>query len=366
MNDIGIGAKIATKRREKGVTQEELAGFIGVSKAAVSKWESGQSYPDISLLPVLATYFNITVDDLLSYAPQMTKEDVRRMYTALCKAFASEPFDAAYAKCQEYAKKYYSCWSVQFYIGVLFVNHSPLAGENMTAVIDEAVCLFERVARESNDPGLAQQALCLQSYCYLALNRPVDAIDLLDGMNEPEISAKPLLVKAYHMKGDLQKAKSLLQGYIYTQLTGIVGALPDFILLYTDDPVKMRDGLEKVIAMGAVFGLEEMHPALYLPAYLAAAQVYAMQGHTEEALEMLEKYVRLLQAPGLFPLRLHGSAFFDSLDDFFTSLDLGNQAPRSDEVVKQSAKDAVLKNPVYQPLKENPRFSRLAEKLNNI
>jgi hypothetical protein len=76
--------------------------------------------------------------------------------------------------------------------------------------------------------------------------------------------------------------------------------------------------------------------------------------------------VRLLQTPGLFPLHLHGNDFFDSLEGFLSSLDLGVYPPRSDEVIKQSAKDAVLNTPAFEPLKNDPRFLRLAEKLINI
>ncbi len=366
MGDIRIGVKIAAKRREKGVTQEELAGFLGVSKPAVSKWESGQSYPDITLLPVLATYFNMTVDELLGYEPQLSKEDVRNMYAKLCEAFASEPFEAVYEKCREYEKKYYSCWSVQLHIGLLYVNHAMLAGENMTAVIEEAIKLFGRVAKEGDDISLARQAVCMQSYCYLALNQPASAIDLLDDMDEPAMSHRMLLVKAYQMKGDLQKAKSLLQGYIYSQLIGVLGALTDYLSLYADDPVKAQEGFDKIIAMGSVFDIETMHPVLYVTAYLAAAQVHAMHGRTNEALDMLEKYVRLLRSPGLFPLKLHGSAFFDSLDDYFSQLDLGTYPPRSNEVIKQSAKDGVLKSPVFEALKNDPRFLNIADKLNQL
>jgi transcriptional regulator with XRE-family HTH domain len=366
MSDIRIGRKIAAKRREKCVTQEELAGFLGVSKPAVSKWESGQSYPDITLLPVLATYFNMTVDELLGYEPQMSKEDVRIMYAALCKAFATEPFDTAYARCQEYEKKYFSCWNVQFHIGLLYINHSPLAGEDMTSVIKKAIRLFARVAKEGDDPGLARQAVCLQSYCYLTLNQPVDAIDLLEEMDDLVMSRRMLLVKAYQMKGDIKKAKSLLQGELYAQAAGIIGALPDFLVLYGDDPARLKEGFDKILAAGSVFGLEAMQPMLYVTAYLAAAQVHAMQGRREEALDMLEKYANLLKAPGVFPLKLHANAFFDSLDDFFSGLDLGTFPPRSDEVIRQSAKDAVLQSPIFESLKSDPRFSQIETKLSQI
>ncbi len=59
-------ADVFTNRRKQlGVTQEQIADYVGVSRAAVSKWEKGLSYPDITLLPKLATYFNVSIDELL-------------------------------------------------------------------------------------------------------------------------------------------------------------------------------------------------------------------------------------------------------------------------------------------------------------
>ena len=67
MSNLKIGEKIKAKRRERGLTQEELAGALGVSKAAVSKWENDESYPDIELLPQIAQMLCITIDALFNY-----------------------------------------------------------------------------------------------------------------------------------------------------------------------------------------------------------------------------------------------------------------------------------------------------------
>ena len=63
--DMTIGKRIALLRKEKGLTQEELASHMGVSPQAVSKWENDQTCPDISALPKLARLFDVTVDELL-------------------------------------------------------------------------------------------------------------------------------------------------------------------------------------------------------------------------------------------------------------------------------------------------------------
>ncbi|MCH5183627.1 MAG: helix-turn-helix transcriptional regulator [Oscillospiraceae bacterium] len=64
---LNIGANIRKRRREAGLTQEELGTALGVSPQAISRWENGTSYPDIEFLPTLAKYFGVSVDVLLGY-----------------------------------------------------------------------------------------------------------------------------------------------------------------------------------------------------------------------------------------------------------------------------------------------------------
>ena len=67
-----LGKRIAALRKEKGMTQEELAEKLGVSPQAISKWENEQSCPDISLLPRLAAIFGVTTDLLLTGEQETT------------------------------------------------------------------------------------------------------------------------------------------------------------------------------------------------------------------------------------------------------------------------------------------------------
>ena len=64
---ISIGNTIKTLRKAKGVTQEEVARELGVSYQAVSKYENEVAQPDISLIPLLAQYFGVTIDELFGY-----------------------------------------------------------------------------------------------------------------------------------------------------------------------------------------------------------------------------------------------------------------------------------------------------------
>ncbi len=58
--------KLQELRKQKGLTQEELAAFLFVSRTAVSKWESGRGYPSIDSLKTIAEFFSISIDELLS------------------------------------------------------------------------------------------------------------------------------------------------------------------------------------------------------------------------------------------------------------------------------------------------------------
>ena len=70
MSNLKIGERIRLKRRERELTQEELANILGVTKAAVSKWENEESYPDITTLPLIAQLFHMTMDELFGYTPE--------------------------------------------------------------------------------------------------------------------------------------------------------------------------------------------------------------------------------------------------------------------------------------------------------
>ena len=72
MNYI-IGKNIYSLRKKEGLTQDELAGLVNVSFQAVSKWENGNSLPDISTLPLLANVLHCNIDALLGYAAEQQK-----------------------------------------------------------------------------------------------------------------------------------------------------------------------------------------------------------------------------------------------------------------------------------------------------
>ena len=77
MNHLKTGEVISKRRKELGLTQNQLAKSLNISFQAVSKWENGTAYPDIEMLPKLAVLLNTTVDALLGYRSAVTDYDRR-------------------------------------------------------------------------------------------------------------------------------------------------------------------------------------------------------------------------------------------------------------------------------------------------
>ncbi len=98
---IYLAEKIKELRAEKGISQDKLAQYLNVSFQAVSKWENGSTYPDISLLPEIARFFNVTVDELL----QVEKIDEQKLYAEFenraCELFRNGDMEGNLALWQE-------------------------------------------------------------------------------------------------------------------------------------------------------------------------------------------------------------------------------------------------------------------------
>ena len=78
--EITIGANIKRLRVTKSVTQEQLAEAMNVTPAAVSKWERGETFPDVTLLQPLAFYFGVSLDSLMGYDKEKIEEEIERVH----------------------------------------------------------------------------------------------------------------------------------------------------------------------------------------------------------------------------------------------------------------------------------------------
>lgn len=104
--NLNIGTNIKRLRLEKGLTQEQLAVLLCVSTAAVSKWESKNTYPDITLLFPLASIFGVTIDELIGYDEAKAEEEINSILEESRRLFVEGKFKEE-AELIENARKAY-------------------------------------------------------------------------------------------------------------------------------------------------------------------------------------------------------------------------------------------------------------------
>ncbi|WJE55517.1 helix-turn-helix transcriptional regulator (plasmid) [Bacillus cereus] len=360
MKEINIAKTLIVKRREKGITQDELATYIGVTKASVSKWETSQSYPDITFLPQLAIYFNISIDELIGYAPQMTQDDIKKLYHRLAFNFAEKPFDEVMAECRTIIKKYYSCFPLLLQMAVLYANHHMLVADSEKRIetLEEAVNLCVRVKTESEDVSLAKDAVSLEATCYLMLQKPQEILDLLGDTIRPKSPDDEMIAQAYQMMGNVKKANEVMQISMYQHLILLIEGIPAYLMLNASNVEKTEEILQRAFALTDAYELEKLHPNMVIKIYYAAALVYCMQKNHEKALDMLQKYSSVCTID--FSLyNLHGDSYFDAIDGWFEEFHLGSKTVRYEDTIKANMLQSIVDNPAFAALVDLPRYKSI-------
>lgn len=245
-----MGEIIAKKRKEAGMTQAELAMYIGVSKPAVSKWESGYSLPDISLLPVLASFFDISIDELMGYQPQINEKNMDAIYEKLIKSLSELSADTVFNECRSYIGKYYFCWQLILKMSQFMYDHYTL----------------------SSDP---------------------QSQTILEDINESVTNASVLLAFIYNEQGRKNDAKKIISDFIEQNLQLIFSAIPSTCIYANETDSELC--IEKYSALLEIFEAEKNYPDHLLRFYYAMSIMYCNEKNKIMALEYLCKFISLLE-----------------------------------------------------------------------
>ncbi len=417
MNQLHLSENITRLRRERKITQEELADFLGVTKAAVSKWENGQTSPDILLLPQLACFFDITIDQLLGYEAQLSGEQIRRCYLELCQDFVSLPFQEAYEKTRSLAHRYYSCYPLLLQLCTLYLNHFMLAqtAEERRQMLHDALRLCDRILEGCRDVGICADASSMKAMLYLQLGAAAEAVELLEPAADLshlslQGSMGAVLIQAYLMSGEQEKAKDYAQVRQYADLLNLVGDMIQLLPIYAQDPKRCREIMRRAAGIMELYHLEQLHPNLAAQYYFQAALIYAGNlgagnpnaakqdsgnqdaekrdvgnpdsqkrnigsqdaqkrnigsQDAQNALHMLRGFERCVSSLlSQERITLHGDSYFDRLDVWIDRLPLGDMAPRDKAFARQNALDA-LKHPAFSSIKETEGFRDIYKRLNS-
>ncbi|HCL4444811.1 TPA: helix-turn-helix domain-containing protein [Clostridium botulinum] len=365
MRDLNIGKCIIHKRKEKGITQEQLANYIGVSKASVSKWESGSSYPDIVLLPELATYFNISVDELLGYSPQLTKEDIKKIYSKLSHEFAVKPFDEAMEQCNKLIKKYYSCFPFLLSIIQLLLNYSNLIKNDAIKkeIFQQCILLSRRIKEESENISYIKNANTMEALSEMTLGNSEEVIRLLDNKLDPYRGDDVILINAYQMQRKTAEANKVNQILLYNNVINTLTLLNNYLSLNMMDSVLFKKIYSQGIQIIDSFQLKDILTNDVFAIHIVAAQGYLIAENKEKAIDALERYINTVCSIQ-FPLSFKENEYFTHVGKWLDDNNfIGANTPVDEITIKKSFVDAVALNPAFEPLRKDERYNFLVKKL---
>lgn len=369
MKTFNIAEVIQRKRKEYRLTQAELAQEMGVSKSSVSKWESGQTYPDIFLLPELATFFNVTIDELLGYSPQLSSRQIKEHYQLLAKSFANDDFTTTLNQCRELIRKYNACLPLLHQMSILILNHHNLAAtaNEQQEILAEVALLTQRVQRESTEPTEISQASIIEGMVLLLQKRFEEVIQRLGVVVEPYLGKEQILASAYANLGQVEMSREILQVSNYQSLLALVSNSTNLLHFYQQDEMKFKEICQRIRQLAVLFQLRKLHPASYLTFLLAEFQGLTAQYKIEEGLNNFAEVIEVMRELD-YPLELHGDGYFDLVDHWIDDqLALSSTMPRNQAIVNESilaffTSQGELKE-IYG---DEPRFEKLINQLKEI
>jgi transcriptional regulator with XRE-family HTH domain len=114
-----IGEVIRKYRKERNMTQEEMANRLGVTAPAVNKWENGNTMPDILLLAPIARLLHISIDTLMSFQIELTEDEIHELVDEADERLKKEPYDTVFQWAKRLIVEYPSCESLIWQMATL-------------------------------------------------------------------------------------------------------------------------------------------------------------------------------------------------------------------------------------------------------
>ena len=309
---------IRTRRTALGLTQEQLAGKLGVSAPAVNKWERGNSYPDITLLPVLARTLRVDLNTLLSFREDLTETEIAEFLNRLYEVSRTEGCGAAFS----------------------------LAETARPGREDFVAGLYEQAA-QSADPKIREWATYTVASRCIARGDLDRAEALLDQISNTHRDKRELLSALRRKQGRTEEAWTLLERELFDRAHGIQTTLLSLIEMAQAEGDRQR-------AQGFCDAARRAGEALDLSDYAvlsAPFQLAAAEQDGPAALDLLDRLLHSLTVPWDL-----------SASPLYRHLATKEAAGEAQSVLLEPLLDQVEADPDCAFLREMPEYGTMVEK----
>lgn len=259
---LNMNETIRARRRALGLTQEQMAERLGVSAAAVSKWELGASYPDITLLPALARLLGIDLNALLGFEREPGRNEVSSMLQGVNELAKAQGIDAAIERAQEILREYPACGALLFGLAATLEGRMMMAGMpyEEKKMLEPLLMNWYLRAADCTDPEAREAAANLLAAKYLAQGEIDRAQAMMKRLpKEPDAARWPLEVSLLLARGEKQQARKLLESMLFRRAGDVQQILLRLVQVQLDEGD--ADLAQKLADVTQDFvGLLHMHP----------------------------------------------------------------------------------------------------------
>lgn len=298
---MAIHQIIFEKRKELGLTQEQVAAYLNVSTAAVSKWENGVTSPDISLLPPLARLLKTDVNTLLCFTEDMTEQEMHhvceKITTLVREKSYAEGFREAAEKIHEYPHNETLLLSLTLLLDSLLL-FTDFSGDERRPYDETLTAWYQRLS-ESCDDKIRNSADYMMVSRLIREGRYDEAQTILNRMPDKEMIMQSVADKAllqvllYEEQGQHEKAAEDLQCMLLSSLTKVqllLGRLADAEALAGNMQAAERIA-DKASQMTPLFDLWPYNT------YVTPLQIAVRKQDPDETIRLLKELLRTSQSP---------------------------------------------------------------------
>ncbi len=232
--EIRLSENLQKLRTEKKCTQEDIANALHITPQAVSKWERAESLPDIALLPRLACFFNVTVDDLLGVEESRKREKISEYKNRSRKLHNTGKISGAvklWRKALEEFPEDTECLD-----GLMNSLHFLSNDEKSPDDYREIVSIAEKILSRSTDEKFRRNATQILVYDLPLVGRTEEAEKLAESAPTMVLSSQVFLEYICKIKGDNEKGRQVCIDAVLTFLEMAVNLFYDLCIFNKDDP----------------------------------------------------------------------------------------------------------------------------------
>ncbi len=316
---VHFGEKIKQLRAEKGITQDTLAKFLGVTFQTISKWEREETYPDITMLPAVAAFFNTTTDDLLGI-DTLKKEEQIQEYLSIYENMRFKDSPYTFGKLSEAIKEFPGDYRLLVrYMERLIAEKTFKHNPDYEKVSQELVSIYENIQSHCTDDNIRMWSKRLISQ-HLHSKAFLTGIDVYQEQCEEILQGMPNLIDSKEyvstmLISDHEKHRLACSKAIEKELYILDNTVAHYCNRQDSLPFRI-EALNKIISVLDIFYTDGNYGHLWLNQiynYGNLGRFYCENGDNENALKALKQsaeYARKYDS--LPPVTERYSQFFEN------------------------------------------------------